>query len=287
MNIRTLLTAAAVAAMLTGGTALAQDSPGTASTPVSDAGVTPYIIDGDNPGGNRTCEEVGEAFYGDPDYYSCSSGRINYNGSFQGDFDDVTGNEGCDAQEISVQVVGPFVSWTAEDPLGAGIVKGSDDANVYNYDPLRSSDSGLASPPNASGKFSGLSNLTFCWNPDEGGEECPPCEAGEWCSPGFWSQPQHLAEWEATGYSPTDLYSDPDIFGEAPPVADTRPCGDASVDPTLLEVLQSPQCYGGDAFNNVGTLLSIAHPCINYTGTISVEGESCPLPNPECPGDEQ
>jgi hypothetical protein len=40
-----------------------------ASTPVSDGGVTPYLIEGANPGGNRTCEEVGLAFFNNAGYY--------------------------------------------------------------------------------------------------------------------------------------------------------------------------------------------------------------------------
>ena len=40
------------------------------------------------------------------------------------------------------------------------------------YNPQSTNDSGLASPVNASGNPSGLSNLTFCWNPVQGGEEC-------------------------------------------------------------------------------------------------------------------
>jgi len=40
-------------------------------------------------------------------------------------------------------------------------------------------------------------------------------------------------------------------------------------------VLQSPQYYGGDAFNAVGDLLSAAHPDVNFNGE-RIE-DSCPL----------
>lgn len=43
----------------------------------------------------------------------------------------------------------------------------------------------------------------------------------------------------------------------------------------LLQVVQNPQWYGGGATNNVGDLLSGAHPDVNYTGE-RVE-DSCPL----------
>jgi hypothetical protein len=129
----------------------------TESEPVSDGGITPYIIDGANPGGNRTCEEVGTAFFGDSDYYEFSSDKVDYNGGFDGDF----------PAGITVDTDGTYVSWSSTFGIGAVIVKGSDDANIYVYDPQWKSDSGLASPLNPSGNPAGLSNLTFCWNPED------------------------------------------------------------------------------------------------------------------------
>lgn len=151
---------------------------GTASDPISQGGITPYIIDGTNQGGNRTCDEVGEAYFGDVTYYHCRSERVNYdekNGNFDNTFSDITtGNPDCDRNNISVTTDGTSVSFTANpDGIGAAIVKGSNDANTYVYNPQRISDLGLASPVNESGKPSGLSNLTFCWNPvDQGGNDC-------------------------------------------------------------------------------------------------------------------
>src|SRR5690606_24713717 len=150
-----------------------------------------------------------------------------------------------------------FVSWTSSFGIGAVIVKGGNSANVYVYEPQRTNDAGLAAPPNASGKPAGLSNITFCWNPE-------PAEP-QWCSPGYWRQPHHLESWAATNYSPNDKYNaifDPDLPG----------------DPTLLYVLQNPQKFqklGGDPFNRIGELLSEAHPDVNFTGE-RVE-DSCPL----------
>jgi hypothetical protein len=92
-----------------------------------------------------------------------------------------------------------------------------------------------------------------------------PCgeeETAQWCSPGYWRQEQHLGSWDATGYSPTDKYNA--IFG-----------ANLDGDPTLWDVLQSPNTYGGNAFNKVGDLLSEAHPDINFQGE-RVE-DSCPL----------
>jgi hypothetical protein len=101
---------------------------------------------------------------------------------------------------------------------------------------------------------------------------CPP-QVGEWCSPGYWRQPHHLSSWEATGYSPDDLFYD--ALGYYPTLSKKGTEDGATTNPTLWEVLQSPQWYGGDAFNAVGDLLSEAHPDINFLG-IRVE-DSCPL----------
>lgn len=96
------------------------------------------------------------------------------------------------------------------------------------------------------------------------GDECATPAGGEWCSPGYWRQPQHLDSWDATGISPDDAYND--YFG--PVFADN---------PTLLQVLESPQTYnrkGNGSFNNVGDLLSGAHPDVDFDGE---RAENCPL----------
>lgn len=99
-------------------------------------------------------------------------------------------------------------------------------------------------------------------------DPCPPPPEASWCSPGYWRQPHHMDSWAATGLSPSDLYLD--HFG-----SDTLKKKAASSSPTLLEVLQSPQTYGGEAFNLVGDLLSGAHPEVGFTGD-RLE-DSCPL----------
>lgn len=90
---------------------------------------------------------------------------------------------------------------------------------------------------------------------------------GNWCSPGFWkNNPLAVAE---TGVNMSQSYNalfDPNVDG-------TKKGGVAN--PTLQQVLDNPQIYGGEAFNNVGDLLSEAHPGVNFTGE-RVE-DSCPL----------
>jgi hypothetical protein len=229
----------------------------TASSPVSDGGITPYIIDGANPGGNRTCAEVGLAFFDDADYYEFSSDKVDYeDDAFQGTF----------PAGLTVNTDGTYVSWSSTFGIGAVIVKGTNDANVYVYDPQAKSDSGLASPSaGKSGGPGGLSNITFCWNPEDDDE-------GQWCSPGYWRQTHHLDSWAATGISPDELYS---AYFAPVSLSKKALSEGANANPTLWEVLQSPQWYGGEAFNNVGDLLSEAHPDVDFNGERI--GDSCPL----------
>lgn len=102
---------------------------------------------------------------------------------------------------------------------------------------------------------------------------CTIPQPPQWCSPGYWRQPHHLDSWDATGISPNSYYSS--YFGVNPPRTPKGIKDKAPINPTLLQVLQNPQWYGGDAFNKVGDLLSEAHPDVNFTGE-RVEN-SCPL----------
>lgn len=146
------------------------------SSPVSDIDeVTPYIIDGENRGGNRTCAEVADFFGLYPNPFLCSE-KIDYNGGFEGTF----------PEGLNVEVTGgTYVSFSMEDcielpgmeglyKVGAVIVKGSNQANVYFYGEFNEDtetwsvigtkeDSGLSAPLNPNGKPAGLSNLTFCF----------------------------------------------------------------------------------------------------------------------------
>jgi len=102
-------------------------------------------------------------------------------------------------------------------------------------------------------------------------------DGGEWCSPGFWRN-SPIAAGEAAaagGFSLDDLYLD--FFDELEGVNERqRERLGLPESPTLMQVLQFPQVYGGDAFNDVGDLLSEAHPDVAFDGE-RVE-DSCPLP---------
>ncbi|MGA9574263.1 MAG: hypothetical protein WBS20_09985 [Lysobacterales bacterium] len=155
----------ATAALLISGGVMAVD--GTPSAPISNGGVTPYIIPGANPGGNRTCAEVGAAFFGNATYYQCWSAKRDP-GEFGLGFEDISGNELCDRNLIVASNDGTYVDFSAwPDGVGAAIIKGgSGGGNVYVYEPQASSDSGLASPLNPNNVPAGLSHVDgFCWNP--------------------------------------------------------------------------------------------------------------------------
>ena len=134
------------------------------SAPQSDAGIWPYIIPGANKGGNRTCSEVGFAF---STTFALTTARVDYEGE---DLEIPVYNM------LGVQIGEILVDYDAETKLlsfqiyvpgycvGAAIVKGSNDANVYYYPVPVKLDSGLGAPPTTLGgnNFSDLSNITFC-----------------------------------------------------------------------------------------------------------------------------
>jgi hypothetical protein len=151
-------------------------------------------------------------------------------------------------------------NWSsAPNGIGAVIVKAGTGALVYYYDPQVKSGSGLVG---YEGK--GVSHVTFCWDRD-------PVES-QWCSPGYWRQPKHLSSWPAT-IKPTDLFKT--YFNYSPARSKLGVTKGAPTHPTLMQVLQFPQYYGGDAFNKVGDLLSTAHPGVNFSGVRTPN--SCPL----------
>jgi len=84
-------------------------------------------------------------------------------------------------------------------------------------------------------------------------------QRGEWCPPDYWLQ--HLDSWP-TKHPTTARYND--LYRPALPG-----------NPTLLEVLESPETYGIPATNAVADMLSAVHPDIDYRGDRIQD--SCPL----------
>jgi hypothetical protein len=101
---------------------------------------------------------------------------------------------------------------------------------------------------------------------------------GEWCSPGYWKNHEDEADVAAAACVPPvnmDATKYSSQFGAAPPLKPKGVRDGANPDPTLREVLDNPQWYGGGATNNVADLLSGCHPGVDFQGE-RVE-DSCPL----------
>lgn len=134
-------------------TPLQQNTGSTTTT----SGVQPVQVSGANNGGNVTCSEAAQA--GNLEGYEFTTGKQDY-----------PFNSNPFGSDVSVTTDGTYVSWSITPPAGmcvanvAVIVKGGPAANVYYYNNGESSDTGLASPVNASGNPAGLSNLTICYN---------------------------------------------------------------------------------------------------------------------------
>lgn len=165
--------------------------------PQENASVEPIIVSGANNGGNVTCLEAADAE--DLDAYEFTTGKQDY--PFNSDSFD---------ENISVTTDGTYVSWSITPPDGmcvtnvAVIVKGGNKANVYYYNNGESSDSGLVSPVNASGKAAGLSNLTICYNLIEC--ESAQCEWQEETAYGGNIEGEGSAWWFAMDASESGTY---------------------------------------------------------------------------------
>lgn len=83
-----------------------------------------------------------------------------------------------------------------------------------------------------------------------------PPSLGEGCTPGFWKN--HLGDWLATGYAPTDFFNT--VFG-------------VSYFPSSYTLLDAINQGGGGikviARHGTAALLSAAHPDVNYPFTIA------------------
>jgi hypothetical protein len=214
--------------------------------PVQAETTNPVVYDGWKSGdADFECAQVGKYMYA----YKVNAAAPNGSWMWEGNTITIYGSDG------------KVFSWSATSGIGAVIVKAATGANVWFYDPQVKGDTGLYGYDNKD-----VSHVTFCWNPE-------PEDPEEWCSPGYWRQTQHLDSWAATGYEPEDDFAE--SVGYTPPLSKKGKADGAESNPTLWQVLQAPQYYGGDAFNAVGDLLSGAHPDVNFLGTRV--SDSCPL----------
>jgi hypothetical protein len=107
---------------------------GVPQVPTLAAGVTPSVV-----AGNPTCEDLGMTTINkfDPPQSGTANG-------------------------VTITVDGTNVDWSATDPVAAIIVKGGDNANVYEYNGA-TSDTGLTTPTNPhNGTPYGLSHVNAC-----------------------------------------------------------------------------------------------------------------------------
>lgn len=62
---------------------------------------------------------------------------------------------------------GQVFDWTSNIGVDAVIAKGGPNGNVYTYNPEATGDTGLHAPTGPSGKFAGLSHISFCYDADQ------------------------------------------------------------------------------------------------------------------------
>lgn len=140
----------------------------TPSTPVV-GDVTPYLIPGDNRGGNRTCEDAQAAFdvmAADPlsEFYEMDLGDFSDCGEKVDIEDDWSGPVSGFPYEVWVNEDGTigFDVGERECLVKIVIVKGSSNANVYYFPGGVTDADGLASPAFDDGRIPWVSNITFC-----------------------------------------------------------------------------------------------------------------------------
>ena len=78
--------------------------------------------------------------------------------------------------DVRDTAAGQVFDWTSNIGVDRVIAKGGNTANIYTYDPPAEStgDTGLHAPANASGKFAGLSHISFCYDAGEPPTTAPP-----------------------------------------------------------------------------------------------------------------
>jgi hypothetical protein len=124
------------------------------------ASVEPVLFDPWQSGNaGSECDAVGDYAYG----YKIDNWDAFVDGDFEASFDD-----GEDNTLTVDNNDGQTFDWSATNPIGAVIVKGGTQANVYYYDPQQSSDTGLVAPTNPNNGIPfDISHATFCWNPQD------------------------------------------------------------------------------------------------------------------------
>ena len=114
--------------------------------PVYATHVTPTHVDG-----NHTCAQLGDFGH-----------EFKVEPVVSGTYDDPNSDFSV---EITVNdtAAGPTLDFESNIGVDAVFVKGGDEGNLYSYSPPATADTGLHAPLNASGKWAGLSHVSFCF----------------------------------------------------------------------------------------------------------------------------
>ncbi len=136
--------------------------------------VDPWVIPGENRGGNRTCAEVADEFsiiLDKPVAFDLCGEKVDYeDDEFASGFPAGLHVWIHDGYHVAFDIGGDCLEIGGEYyKVGAVIVKGSNQANVYFYDGGTYFDMGLAAP----GDKHMVSNLTFCFVSCDPQEEPP------------------------------------------------------------------------------------------------------------------
>ena len=152
------------------------------------------------------------------------------------------------------------LTWAATDTattdyqVVAVLMKSGGETHIYDY-PSASGDSELVPP---------RTDLQTLWYNICYIAKPIVTKPAEWCSPGYWKN--HTSNW------PVAL-STPYTLGAVSIKRSGKGCASAPAAPTLFDVVNQPQCYGGESANLVGDYLSSLSG-INYQG---VRADNCPL----------
>ena len=125
--------------------------------PVLATHVTPTFVEG-----NNTCSQL-DADFGH---------EFKIQPVVSGTFDDPNSDFSVELT-VNDTAEGPTVDFESNLAVDAVFVKGGDDGNLYSYDPAETSDTGLHAPLNPSGKWAGLSHLSFCFTDTPEGSASP------------------------------------------------------------------------------------------------------------------
>lgn len=135
--------------------------------PDSDAGITPELFSSQQGGGNLRCTDVDPTYTGSAHFEMGEEEATVDPAAVQLTSEDDDDHEHPEPPgDLEFDVTDKVVSWTADFPITAVIVKGGNRSYIYEYAPTETSDGGLVTPVNNGGNPADVSSLRFCWEGD-------------------------------------------------------------------------------------------------------------------------